>query len=66
MGVMDDSLDRESYDHKGDFYQKHCIKVVTKLSGYCIDENRKKIHQLPAEGQTLDPAVKILRVSRSD
>jgi len=40
MGVMDDSVDRESSDHKWDSYQKHCIKVVTKLSGCCIDENR--------------------------
>ena len=39
---MDDSVGRESSDHKGDSYQKHCNKVVTKLSGCCIDENRKK------------------------
>ncbi len=38
---MDDSVGRESSDHKGDSYQKHWIKVVTKLSGYCIDENRR-------------------------
>ena len=37
---MDDSVGRESYDHKGDSCQKHCIKVMTKLSGCCIDENR--------------------------
>ncbi len=40
---MDDSVGRESSDHKWDSYQKHCIKVVTKLSGCCIDENRKNI-----------------------
>ena len=42
IGVMDDSVGRESSDHKWDSYQKHCIKVVTKLSGCCIDENGKK------------------------
>ena len=40
MDVMDDSVGRESIDHKWDPYQKHCIKLVTKLSGCCIDENR--------------------------
>jgi len=39
---MDDSVGRESTDHKWDPYQKHCIKLVTKLSGCCIDENRKE------------------------
>jgi hypothetical protein len=29
-----------------DSYQKHCIKVVTKLSGCCIDGNRR----IPAQG----------------
>jgi len=42
MGVMDDSVGRESTDHKWDPYQKQCIKLVTKLSGCCIDENRWK------------------------
>ena len=42
MGVMDDSVGRESTDHKWDSYQKHDIKVVTKLSRCCIDENRKE------------------------
>jgi hypothetical protein len=28
-----------------DSYQKDCIKVVTKLSECCIDENRKKKKQ---------------------
>jgi hypothetical protein len=46
MGVMDDSVGWESYDHKGDSYQKHCIKVVTKLSGCCIDENRSDEHDI--------------------
>ena len=41
IGVMDDSVGRESSDHKWDSYQKHCIKVVTKLSGCCIDENKR-------------------------
>jgi len=44
MDVMDDSVGRESTDHKWDPYQKHCIKLVTKLSGCCIDENRKKFN----------------------
>ncbi len=40
---MNDSAGRESSDHRGDSYQNHCIKVVTKLSGCCINENRSKL-----------------------
>jgi hypothetical protein len=52
MGFMDDSVGRESSDHKGDSYQKHCIKVVTKVSGCCIDENRGMLrHTLYVDGE---------------
>jgi hypothetical protein len=53
MGVMCDSVGRESYDHKGDSYQKHCIQVVTKLSGCCIDENRSKARDIGMDGVIL-------------
>jgi hypothetical protein len=41
MGVLDHSVGLESSDHKWDSFQKHCIKVETKLAGCCIDENRR-------------------------
>ena len=40
---MDHSVVLELFDHKWESYRKHCIKAVTKQSGCCIEENRKKM-----------------------
>ena len=39
---MNDPVGQESSDCNGDSYRKHCIEIVTMLSGCCIDENRRE------------------------
>jgi hypothetical protein len=49
MGVMDDSESRESTDHKWDPYQKHCIKLVTKLPGLFREAEYAAVFQYPLQ-----------------